>query len=347
MLTSPVAATRAGAEAEIRRNLLLGGWVRAVVALPGKMLPQTSIAPVLWVLSKSESSARSSVLLIDASKVDTPEDEVSGWLTDESLLVNVPHARVSIDELAAGKADLNPARWTLADEIDGARLAGEYDRAAARLTSTLTALPTAVGHVDPPRLSGKTPVMTVSELLGAGVMEVAAARPPRQGAPAFENRRVDAAAVGTGELAPVAPVAHDEHGALTLPGDVLLTTIDKVRAIVDEDGGRFPVGSVSRIRVVDHSKLDPHYLADVLAGEWNRRFAAGAGIKRIPIREIEIPVPPLEEQRAIHDVIHRMHEAQRLAKQASEAADNLAIALLNAVRHGVTVTSKTPEGSTR
>lgn len=70
---------------------------------------------------------------------------------------------------------------------------------------------------------------------------------------------------------------------LTQPGDVLLTTIDKVRATVDEEGGHFPVGSVSRIRILDHTKLDPHYLADVLAGNWNLRFAAGTAIQRIPV----------------------------------------------------------------
>lgn len=347
VLTSPGTLFRGGPEAGIRRNLLLGGRVRAVVALTGKMLPQTSIAPVLWVLGEPESSNRGNVLLIDASKTEAPEDAVAKWLTDEDSLADVPHARVSIDELAAGNADLSPARWMLAEEVDSARLVEDFNRASARLVQASTDLPAAVQHLKPPLSAGEPPVLTVAELLEAGAIEVAPARPPRQGDPEYEDRRVDATAVRTRELVPVTSIAFDEHGALTQPGDVLLTTVDKVRAIVDEEGGHLPVGSISRIRIADRTRLDPHYLAEVLAGEWNSRFATGTAIQRIPVREIEIPIPPLVEQRAIHAIINNAREAKRLAKQASEAADSLTTAILNAVRHGASLTSTTTEGTTR
>lgn len=142
-------------------------------------------------------------------------------------------------------------------------------------------------------------------------------------------------------------IVADDHDVLTRPGDVLLTTVDRVRAVVDEEGGHFPVGSISRIRIADRAKLDPHYLADVLAGEWNLRFASGTTIQRVPVREIEIPVPSLEDQRAIHNTISKAREAKQLARQASEAADSLTTVILNAVRHGVTLTSTTPEGPAR
>ncbi|MEW1962744.1 N-6 DNA methylase [Microbacterium sp. NPDC077644] len=347
VLTAPGTLFRGGAEAKIRRNLLLGGWVRAVVALTGKMLPQTSIAPVLWVLSESEPSARGSVLLVDASKVEAPETDVARWLADEASLIDVPHARVPVDELAAGNADLSPARWMLAEEVDSARLVEDFDRASDLLLQASTDLPATVRHLEPPHIPGEPPVLTVAALVEAGAIEIAPARPPRQGDPEFEDRRVDATAVRTRNLVPVTPIATGEHGALTQAGDVLLTTVDKVRAIVDDDGGHLPVGSISRIRIVDHTKLDPNYLADVLAGDWNSRFAAGTAIQRIPVREIEIPIPPLAEQRAIHAIINKAREAKRLAKQASEAADSLATAILNAVRHGASLTSNTTEGTTR
>ena len=348
VLTSPGMLFRGGAEAGIRRSLLLGGWVRAVVALTGKMLPQTSIAPVLWVLGDPEPSSRGEVLLIDASKVETPESEVAEWLTNEASLVDVPHARVSIDELATGNCDLSPARWMLADDLDGDKLAADFDRARAMLLLASTDLPSTVQHMEPPVVAGEPPLLTVAELVEAGAVEVAPARPPRPGAPEFEDRRVDATAIRSRDLVPVADLPSiDAPLLLTQPGDVLLTTVDKVRAIVDEEGGHFPMGTVSRMRILDHTRLDPHYLADVLAGDWNLRFAAGTAIQRIPVREIEIPVPPLEQQRAIHATISRAREAKELAKQASEAADSLTTAILNAVRHGISLTSKTTEGTTR
>jgi len=348
VLTSPGVLFRGGAEAGIRRNLLLGGWVRAIVALTGKMVPHTSIAPALWVLGESGPSARGNVLLIDASKVESPEDEVAGWLTDEQSLADVPHAHVPIDELAAGNSDLSPARWMLAEEVDGVRLVDDFELAAARLLQASADLPAAVRHMETPFIASEPPVLTVATLVEAGAIEVAAARPPRQGAPEFKDRRVDAAAIRTRALAQVAAVSDiDEYHVLTQPGDVLLTTVDKVRAIVDEEGGHFPVGSISRIRIIDRTKLDPHYLADVLAGEWNLRFAAGTAIQRVPVREIEIPVPTLKDQRAIHETIRTVGEAKQLAKQASDAADSLTTAILNAVRHGVPLTSTTPEGPAR
>ena len=252
-----------------------------------------------------------------------------------------------IDELAPGNADLSPARWILAEEVDSARLVADFDRASARLLEASTDLPATVRHMEPPRIAGEPPVLTIAALVEAGAIEIAPARPPRQGDPEFEDRRVDATAVRTRELVPVTPVARDDHGALTQPGDVLLTTVDKVRAIVDDEGGHLPVGSISRIRVIDPSKLNPHYLADILAGEWNLRFATGTAIQRIPVREMEIPVPPLADQWAIHDTIHKAREAKRLATQAAEAVDSLTTAILNAVRHGASLTSNTTEGTTR
>ncbi|WP_187994162.1 N-6 DNA methylase [Schaalia sp. JY-X159] len=348
VLTSPGVLFRGGAEAVIRRNLLLGGWVRAVVALPEKMLPQTSIAPVLWVIGDPETSSRSEVLLIDASKVEAPENDVVKWLTDEASLVDVPHALVSIDELASDNSDLTPARWVLPEDVDSARLVTDFDLARTQLLQVSTDLPSTVQQMEPPLIVGESQVLTVAELIEARAIEVAAARPSRQGEPDFDDRRVDASAVRTQNLVPVAGLqTADGRDVLTQPGDVLLTTVDRVRAVVDHEGGHFPVGSVSRIRVLDQTKLDPYYLADVLTGEWNLRFAAGTTIQRVPIREIEIPVPPLEGQRAIHNSISKAREARQLAELASEAAGSLTAVILNAVRHGVSLTSTTPERRTR
>lgn len=348
VLTSPGMLFRSGAEAGIRRNLLLGGWVRAVVALPGKMLPQTSIAPVLWVLGDPAPSSRGEVLLIDASNVEAPEDEVAEWLADEARLVHVPHARVSIDELATGNSDLSPARWTMPNDIDSTQIVADFDRARSQLLKASKSLPSVVKHLEPPLVGGETPVLTVAELIEAGAIEISPARPPRPAASDLEGRHVDASAVRTRTLVSVAGLPSlSAHGQLTEPNDVLVTTVDKVRATVDEEGGHFPVGSISRIRVLDDAKLDPHYLADILAGEWNLRFATGTAIQRIPMREIEIPVPMLEVQRAIHETISNAREARQLANQASQAADSMATAILNAVRHSVSLSNTTPEGPTR
>ncbi|WP_341578222.1 N-6 DNA methylase [Microbacterium schleiferi] len=350
VLTSPGMLFRGGAEAEIRRNLLLSGCVRAVVALPGRMLPHTSIALALWVLSEPASTSREDVLLIDATSIETPEDEVAGWLTERGSLAEVPHARVSIDELAAGNADLSPARWVLTDAIDDAQVVEAFEQANTQLHQAVAALAATLGRVRPPKVAGEPPIMTVAKLIEAGAVEVSAVRPQRvEVAPEYEDRQVSTSDVRSGNLPPVADLpSADTSGLLTQPDDVLVTTVHGIRAVVDEAGGHFPIGhGLFRIRVVDRANLDPHYLADVLAGGWNLRFAAGTAIQRIPVRDIEIPVPPLEDQRAIHAAINNARKAKQLANQASEAADSLTTAILNAVRHGTSLTSNTTEGTTR
>lgn len=348
VLTSPGMLFRRGAEAEIRRNLLLAGCVRAIIGLPAKMLPHTSIAPTLWVLAKPQPAPRADVLLIDASSAEAPENDVAEWLTDADALSTVPHVRVSVDELSAGDADLNPGRWLLADEIDGVEIGRTFEQALRDLSRASADLKDISGAVTQPALSGVPPTLTVAELVEAGAIETASARSAREAETGeFEGRHVDAATVRRRDLPPVEELEPITAREVTIAGDVLLTAMHDIRAVVDEEGGHVPVGSVYRIRVTDHTKLDPHYLADVLSGDWNLRFAAGTTIPRIPLREIEVPIPSLLEQRAIHAAVCEARRASDLAAEAAAAADSLARTMLTAVRHGITLRTTPTEGSTR
>lgn len=345
VLTSPGMLFRRGTEAEIRRNLLLGGWVHAVVGLPGKMLPHTSIPLALWVLGKTRAVARTEVLLIDASSVDAPENEVADWLSDDEALAKVPHMRVSVEELTAGDADLSPGRWMLSEEVDEVEVEREFEHTRQDMRRASAALSEISRAVAAPALSGTPPVLTVAELVEAGAIETASARPLREAdAAELDGRHVDAAAVRRRELPSVSHLNRIQARELTAPGDVLLTAMHDIQAMVDEEGGHLPVGSVYRIRVADPTKLDPHYLADALTGEWNLRLASGATIPRIPVREIEVPVPSLQEQRAIHFAVSEARRGRDLAMEAAKAADSLAGTMLTAVRHGISLTTTPTEG---
>lgn len=347
VLTSPGMLSRRGAEAEIRRNLLLGGCVRAVVGLPPKLLPHTSIPLALWVLGKAGSTSGSDVLLIDASSDDAPERDVADWLREEEALAKVPHARVSIDALTAGDADLSPGRWMPSDGVGDVEVERTFERDLHDIRGASEALRDVSHALAAPVMSGTPPILRVAELVEAGAIETASARPMREaGAADFEGRRVDAGAIRRRELPSVTDLAPLQARELTVAGDVLLTAMHDIHAVVDEEGGHVPMGSIYRIRVVDHTKIDPHYLADVLAGDWNLRLASGATIPRIPVREIEVPIPSLQEQRAIHIAVSEARRARDLATKAAEAADSLAKTMLTAVRRGIPLTTPT-EGPSR
>ena len=103
--------------------------------------------------------------------------------------------------------------------------------------------------------------------------------------------------------------------------------------------------TLQRQRYGRHERA-PVKLADALAGEWNLRRASGATIPRIPVREIEVPVPSLQEQRSIHFAVSEARRARDLAAQAAKAADNLAGTMLTAVRHGISLTTSPTGGTT-
>ncbi|HCJ48870.1 MAG TPA: hypothetical protein DHW40_06020 [Microbacterium sp.] len=341
---------RSGAESEIRRNLLAADKVRAIVGLPGRMLPHTAIPLALWVLGDAPSDSRSAgtVLLIDASAVDDAERRASGWLADESTLEGVPHGRFPVEVLVKGGLDLSPARWVAIDEVDGAAVVAEFYQAQQDLLTASDELAAAARRSAVPRLPTGSQVVTIAKLTEAGAVEVSPARPVKEtGAVGLEERHVDAGMVRTGVLPYVKKLSGDAAppGMMTEPGDILLTTIDKVRAVVDETGGLIPVGGVTRLRV-DRNALDPHFVADVLTGDWNLRFSAGTAIRRIPVRSIEIPLLPLETQRRLHEAIAVVNRTRDLAAKASEAARTLTKTMLTAARHGIDL-SVNNEGLTR
>lgn len=70
---------------EIRKNIVDAGYVKAIITVPPKMFYTTSIAPVIWVVSKNSTS--SAILFIDASKEGTidPDDKTNVIFSEEVI----------------------------------------------------------------------------------------------------------------------------------------------------------------------------------------------------------------------------------------------------------------------
>ncbi|MGW5774478.1 N-6 DNA methylase [Streptomyces sp. NPDC003863] len=76
LVMPPGAASAPGREAEIRKELLVGGALLAVVALPADLFSHTAIPVHLWILARDKSrhvpvGETESVLFIDASRLGT------------------------------------------------------------------------------------------------------------------------------------------------------------------------------------------------------------------------------------------------------------------------------------
>lgn len=110
---------RSGAELQIRRQVLEEGLVDAVIALPAKLLPNTSLPIALLVLRKDKSDGQ--VLFIDASR-QFEHGKTQNQLRDEDLAqieatyvarVDVEgYARlVSLEEILQNDCNLNVVRY--------------------------------------------------------------------------------------------------------------------------------------------------------------------------------------------------------------------------------------------
>ncbi len=168
----------------------------------------------------------------------------------------------------------------------------------------------------------------LDELIDQGVVDVRSGRPRDKGEALHADaqpRIVQAKDVVAGKLTPVddAPVPGDGTD-LTQPDDVLVTTMHKVRAVLDTDGGRTPSTGVYRIRVLNAELSFPAYLAEVISGAWNDRLQTGSTIKRAPIKELEIPLMSLEHQQIVSAGMTAVRSLQQnaadLASESGQAA---------------------------
>lgn len=108
---------RGGAEATIRRQLVLSGYLKGIIGLPPNLFYGTGIPACIVVLDKENAAGRKGVFMIDASRgfqKDGPKNrlrdqDIHKIVDTFSQLVDVPrYARmVSFDEIGSERNDFN------------------------------------------------------------------------------------------------------------------------------------------------------------------------------------------------------------------------------------------------
>lgn len=336
VITSPGTLFRAGAERQIRANLLSAGCVEAVIGLPPRMLPQTAIAPALWVLRNPRDSPQ--VLFIDASEVQDVEFAAAEWLDRyrSELEIGIPHSVVSVTDILSDDANLTPAKWVgeVYSDDDVAESLAQSLQGAATLASQIGSFRLdldLVANLPSARIA------TLGELANNGVIQM------RRGTPEskinqisnISTRIVRAVDVKNRTLQPALAGQLPTNLDVTQRGDVLVTTMNQVRAVVDEDGGHIPSTGVDRLRILDTSLVLPEYLALILRGDWNTRLQSGTTIQRAPIRDLEIPLLPIASQFDLvrsHQGLSKLRDRAELLSMELEKVQS---ALLNSVRYDV------------
>jgi hypothetical protein len=328
---------RGGEEGRIRAELVKHGCVEAIVGLPGKLLPHTSIPLALWVLRRPVPEAPTErVLFIDAAETVSPEHTVAAWLTDAHARESVPQVEVAITDVLAAESVLTPRRWVDRAEREPSDVADAYREGWSAITDTMTKLQNVLKSFEHFASFSRSRVMTVGELVDQGVLNLRMGRPKDryEGAPEQLRARIATASdVRDGTLRELGIDAkYDDHPDLTGEGDVLVTTMNAIRARVDEAGGHLPSTGVYRLRVLDREVLSPGYLAIALSGSWNERFQGGTTIQRASIKDLEVPLVPVAEQRDIQLAVLSIQMLHEHSAHLAEEASTVGAALLDAVR---------------
>jgi hypothetical protein len=297
LVVTGVGSTSAGSSAHIRRALVRSRCVEAVIALPPKMLLHTSIPTMLWVLRSAEApQPADDVVFVDVSDRDpTDSFSIQTWLSQSEKRIAVE------DLLDHEQVNLDPRHWTQTT-VDVGQITEHYHRAAADLSDALEFLS---GNRDLTfeRAVPDSHTVSVRTLEQQGALEITQAR-----------RGADA-----------------DH---TQAGDVLVTIKRTVRAVVDDHGGSARVPGAIRIRV-DPGQLDPHYFAECLAASWNQRFEAGSSKPHAGLRDLDIPLLPLDEQARLMHEIDCARRMSAAAQRISAASEAMSAARLEAIRFNV------------
>jgi SAM-dependent methyltransferase len=338
VLTAAGPLFRGGEERVIRSELIRNGCVEAVVGLPGKMLPHTAIPLALWVLRRpTPVDTASRVLLIDAAEEEAPESHIATWLQSADEHQEIPHVNVPVMDILAADSVLSPQRWIARTEHEPRDAARAYTEGRAAIGATMKDLQNVFASLQEPVETASSRVLTVGELIEHGVLDMRSGRSADryEGLPAqVRGRIVTAADVRDGNLYGTAPNdGIDGLPELTRAGDVLVTTMHTIRARVDETGLHIPSTGVYRLRILDHDALLDQYLAFALTGSWNARFQVGSTIQRAPIRNLEVPLVPIHDQRNIALATAATRLFSEKAAELAAQAETIGNALLDAVRY--------------
>lgn len=340
VISSQAPLFRSGAEARIRAELLRRGCVEAVVSLPGKMLQQTAIPLALWVLCRPGASSHpGQVLLVDATAHEAPETHVSAWLTQGKP--EIPHRVMAVDELIAADAVLTASKWIEQPATAQAEVATAFHEGWRAIHHTLHELPTALTAITPVTQLDPARVMTVQDLIAQGMVDLQAGR-SKDRYPDQEDRVVTPADIRTLLREPGdSGIPEDTADDVTQAGDVLVSTTHRVHARTDVTGGHIPTSGLHRLRVLAPDVLSPGYLAHALTGQWNDRLQTGTTIQRAPIKSLEVPLIPLEQQHEVEHTLTALDELRDTMETLTQHTTSVSNALLDAARYNLNLHEQT------
>jgi hypothetical protein len=340
-------------ERDVRVELIRRGAIEAIVALPAGSAQHTMIPLALWILRRT-SEPQQRVLMVDAAGgrrtaqrglsddlIERIAAIVDNWRTNASVHAenDAIAAAIPVVELLAGDADLTPSRWVNAStSLTAEDRTRDAEEAFSKFTAAKIRL--AGDSSEAPSFGGAVTAqwVNVRELSAGEVAEVIRGvrfRPEdclADGMRVLRTRDIRDT-ITEDEPCFAIPDEMKPRPHLTQPGDVFLSPASgRLRAVVDETGGHILASPLQALRFRT-DWLDPHVAAAFLESPRNRRFTKGtsSGFARVDLRDLELPLLPLDEARRIRESLDLLARTERDARELAERAHDVRESILNYV----------------
>lgn len=355
---------RGGAEGVIRRCLVEGGRLEAVIGLPDRLFYSTGIAACILVFRTASADSLgqdspTSVLFVDASKRflktrnqnemsdDGVEAVVAAYRSDDQSegQLGVETRRVPLEEIAANNFDLSLSKYVRSDALVTADLEGALSRYEGARRDR-SAASDALTEIEDWSASIVQPDPTWAKVRLGDVAKVNPEAIPRTWPAEREFRYVDIASVSWTEGISAASVK--SMALATAPGrarrrirtgDVLVSTVrPNLRAfarVPAEFDGEVASTGFAVVRP-DATRVLPEYVwlvirSEAFVQEMVSRCTGSnyPAVRGDDVSAFEFDLPPLTAQGEIVERLKRVDELREGLRTELSAAEAIAFALVN------------------
>ncbi|MFE5325783.1 N-6 DNA methylase [Embleya sp. NPDC056575] len=378
-LTRP-RVTAATPTVRIREELLRRGVVSAIVQLPRRIHRfRTGAEHALLVLrNDAEPVGGSTVLLVDADRIARRVG--SEWQMYVAELLRNGHAPVAEEAGSFPVMATGPRAEALLDGrsvLPVHRLASVeegLDHFAATLDArraasvALPQLKEWIGHLGVGKRSEPVLHRKIDEHIRAGQLRLLSGLRIREAdigdaglIVVGREEMLGALPLGQRRIAPE-DLAHYPQAMITERGDVFLHTEHGVRTRVDDAGGCVLLAPVRGVRIPAYREylagpkakrlvrsdslwMRPQPLAHLLAAPRNQQRGSGSLVRRVSVREMDLPLLRPEEIEELEVILHETDRHREEVRRQLDALDALARRVAAGVADGELALRRKPHGT--
>ena len=341
LTTAGAASQKSGAP--LRHELVRTGCLKTVITVTAPALGMTTFG--VWILGEPTPEPAPVLFINGGADLDKVTRTVHSWRTDPDTFTGEPGfaTTTAVLPLLADTVDLDPARAT-ATPID----AGQALHDATTATTTLATAWQALHDTDaaPPALHlhpGHTPLV--------GLLEVAeVTRPAHITRDHVHDHGEHPYVTGVGDQPRIGGYLTElpDKAVTTEPGDIIMSSIGTVRAIVDHTGGHTLSSSVWRVRPTGALRDHPDVLALLLTSARIQAQTSGTTVRRLRHpKDVTVALPDPDTLHTLDQWAATLNAARHHAQDYLHAVRNAEHAVVNALDAGATTSTGDAKHDTR